>query len=119
LVLDASPYVLKTVSSGVYKTAWGTIFKETGSSHSALAFVRSPKSTNIYPVVFDQSQTQTIVTALSGAGEAFALNIPLTGFGPNIGSSSFCFVGTNGQDASVDVGAQSDSIELKFDVGCS
>jgi len=106
LIQQAQPVVLRSVLNDVYEIEWQTVFVAAGSDHTALAFIRSPRSSSIYPITFTPNWNLAApplnVSALSA-------------------NASYCFLGDNGQDAEVIVGGnnRADAIELAFDTGCS
>ena len=107
LIMAAEPVVLKDQLDEVYDLEWQSQFVEpSGLGPSAIAFIRSPRSSNIYPITFRPNWS----------GSTPALDIS------NIGvNANYCFVGANGQDAEIIVGGsnRADGIELAFDTGCS
>lgn len=109
LIADAQPVVLRGSDfSDAYDLEWQTEFVDlSGAEYNAIAFVRSPRSSNIYPVTFRANWSSESTPALDISNLA--------------APASYCFLGANGQDAEIIVGGnnRSDGIELAFDTGCS
>jgi hypothetical protein len=106
LITRAQPVVLRDRLATTYDIDWNTTFQSSGSDHTALAFLRSPRSSSVYPLAF---------TPNWGANMTPALNV-----GALTVDADYCFLGANQQDAEIQIGGsgQAEVIATVFDTGC-
>jgi type II secretory pathway pseudopilin PulG len=94
--------------SSSYEPEWGAKYVDSGGS-STLAIIKSPSTSKIY-----------LMTDIDFSATDLPKRIRPTSLGASGGS--YCFEGTNGQDASLVVNSSdnsTDSIAVEFDTGCS
>lgn len=106
LIQRADPTVLRDTLNQTYELEWGSTFQSSGSNANTVVFLRSPRSSSVYPLSFSTNWTQP--------NQSLGVN-DLTA------SANYCFLGANGQDAQVNLGGTNlaDVVAVQFDTGCS